>query len=319
MPTQLSRRLPVDGKGTSHVSIRHSYLRRARAVGQHSGIGWEKFIFREGNDLRYNGENDARPPRGLSRERSFRRGSFRAFQWVENASNLAGRYPYFREENLSAEARWCVGSTTILHSRRPLTAASWLNMMGVKSQCTRANCLWSRLLGFMRRSWDAPCDHLNIMIARPAADVPPNASPWVANLPLQLVNLRKETTLAMFLDTFVQNLGREHPVFAEPKLAAQAETLLLSLLNFSLSNLPKIAPARISTMVAYYVRRAEEYISRRFGEVITMQKLAAACSVSVRTLHYGFAKYRSYTPLERLRVVGLMEARTNLAKADARF
>jgi transcriptional regulator GlxA family with amidase domain len=63
------------------------------------------------------------------------------------------------------------------------------------------------------------------------------------------------------------------------------------------------------------VRRAEDYLRENYMNKISMKELAAACGVSVRTLHYGFEKFRDHSPAERLRAIRLMQARHALIEA----
>jgi AraC-like DNA-binding protein len=70
-----------------------------------------------------------------------------------------------------------------------------------------------------------------------------------------------------------------------------------------------------SDTVPYYVRRAEDFLSERFGEPIAMRHVVAAAGTSARSLYYGFRAYRGTTPMAYLKQLRLSEARTRLAAA----
>ena len=63
------------------------------------------------------------------------------------------------------------------------------------------------------------------------------------------------------------------------------------------------------------IERADRYIANHFREPLRMPELARHCHVSVRTLHYGFAKFRDHSPAERLRAIRLMQARHAIIEA----
>jgi AraC-like DNA-binding protein len=139
-----------------------------------------------------------------------------------------------------------------------------------------------------------------------------------ASLPLTRIDLRHETTLALFIETLVQDLGQESPSLCEPESLPHVERLLLMLLAKSL-HCGTYRPNRreTSAIAPYYVRRAEDHIMRNYAQKIRIEDLARISGVSVRTLHYGFAKFRDHSPLEHLRATRLAHARRDLIEARA--
>jgi len=65
-------------------------------------------------------------------------------------------------------------------------------------------------------------------------------------------------------------------------------------------------------LAPYYVRRVERFFQDNFREEITMKDVVAAAGVSVRTIFYGFQRWRGTTPMNYLRDLRLDHARTEL-------
>ena len=173
--------------------------------------------------------------------------------------------------------------------------------------------------GAVRRWWEGPCDLLNVMVTRGAAVSAFARLPGGRDLlsaPLALVDLREHATLAMFIETLARDLGRPAPAFLSQSAIPHVERLLLTLLGDALSQAPGAPDSRKTHGVApYYVLRAEVYLRKRHPEKIRMGEVAAACGVSVRTLHYGFAKFRGHGPADALRDIRLARARRALIDA----
>jgi AraC-like DNA-binding protein len=66
------------------------------------------------------------------------------------------------------------------------------------------------------------------------------------------------------------------------------------------------------------VFRAEAFIAAHAREPITLQDIAAAARTPVRTLLYGFRRFRETTPMQFLRSVRLREARDRLLRDRSR-
>lgn len=66
------------------------------------------------------------------------------------------------------------------------------------------------------------------------------------------------------------------------------------------------------TIAPYYVKRAEEFIRTHAREDLTVDRIAEAASVSVRTIFYGFEQWRRTTPMAHVRELRLGLARKQL-------
>jgi AraC-like DNA-binding protein len=173
--------------------------------------------------------------------------------------------------------------------------------------------------GVIRRRWEGPCDLLNVMVGRKAAVSAFSHSPEASgllSLPLTIIDLHREATLARFIEGLVQDLGQERPSFSAPDAIPHVERLLLTLLAAGLRGTAELPSRTGATGVApWYVRRAEDFLRENYMQKIGMQEIAEACGVSVRTLHYGFSKFRDHSPAERLKAIRLVQARNALIEA----
>lgn len=95
-------------------------------------------------------------------------------------------------------------------------------------------------------------------------------------------------------------------------LGAPATSLLIHhlLLNHS-KGIGEIGTPR-TTMVPYYIRRAEAFMVENVNERVTLGRLADHAGVSVRTITSGFRRYRGESPLSVLRDIRLRRARDHL-------
>ena len=173
--------------------------------------------------------------------------------------------------------------------------------------------------GMIRRRWEGPCDLLNVAISRKAAvnvfSHLPDAS-GLLSLPLVTLDMNEHLTLSHFIETIVQDLGRAQPSLSAPDAIPHVERLLLTLLAQALRGSDSLPQRREPASVApWYVRRAEEFLRDNYMKKISMKDLATVCGVSVRTLHYGFEKFRDHSPAERLRAIRLTQARNALIEA----
>ncbi len=94
-----------------------------------------------------------------------------------------------------------------------------------------------------------------------------------------------------------------------------AKTLNLLLLNSLPHNLVEWMRHGQGTAAPYYVRRAEEFIRAHSTDALSLEDIAEAASVSIRSLHNGFRRFRDTTPMAYLKMVRLELSRQELAQA----
>jgi AraC-like DNA-binding protein len=117
------------------------------------------------------------------------------------------------------------------------------------------------------------------------------------------------------LEVAVRSMEHDGILAREPA-SSDLENLLLSALlatqphNYveALRHHPDPAP--------FYIVRAEREMRRHLHHAFTVADLASAAGVSERTLHLGFRRFRSTTPMGRLTALRLHEARRLLGNAE---
>ena len=173
--------------------------------------------------------------------------------------------------------------------------------------------------GETRRKWEGSSVLLNIMVDRDALDQSVTREAFsgpdgVLKFPaLTRIDLREASTLARFIDMIIRDLEGENSAFSDLAVGLEAERVLLQLVLRSMRHEVERRPIHERyRIVPAYMRRAERFIRERHGEPLDMASIAEGSGVSVRTLQYGFRKYRGASPMAFLRDVRLSSARRSL-------
>jgi AraC-like DNA-binding protein len=116
------------------------------------------------------------------------------------------------------------------------------------------------------------------------------------------------------LDFTVRSIDAGGLLSREP-LCAELEDLLLSALLAAQPHNHSGEWHRGSDLAPYYVLRAERAMHERMASPLTVARLADAAGVSERTLHDGFRRFRTTTPMARLAALRLAAARCRLLDA----
>lgn len=102
-------------------------------------------------------------------------------------------------------------------------------------------------------------------------------------------------------------------------IVAELEQALLGGLLFAADHNLRTAleelPARASPV---QVRRAEEFVAANWDQPLSVDEIAGAVGVSVRTLYRSFRIHRGYTPMEFLKQCRLGHARRLLGEPDSK-
>jgi AraC-like DNA-binding protein len=108
-------------------------------------------------------------------------------------------------------------------------------------------------------------------------------------------------------------------VLGDRRVSRSIEAALTMMLLVGFEHSESVAFHRPAAVVApYYVKRAEEFIRTHARDDLTVDGIAAAAGVSVRSLFYGFKHWRNTTPMAHVRELRLMLARTELLESRHR-
>ena len=105
-------------------------------------------------------------------------------------------------------------------------------------------------------------------------------------------------------------------VLSRAPVCSNLEDLLLSALLATQPHNYIEALGQRSDTAPFYILRAERAMRRQLPDALTVTGLAIAAGVSERTLHLGFRRFRGTTPMGRLLVLRLHEARRLLGNAE---
>jgi len=108
----------------------------------------------------------------------------------------------------------------------------------------------------------------------------------------------------------------EGGVFSRDPLRTELEDLLVSSLLLTQPHNYADTWRSGGGAAPYYVLRAERHMRERLALPHTIASLADAAGVSERTLHDGFRRFRSTTPMRRLSVLRLTAARQLIQRAE---
>lgn len=126
-------------------------------------------------------------------------------------------------------------------------------------------------------------------------------------------NLRGWQSLIAF---FATNSAFTRQAAGTPFISANFEHLLLGTLLQSHKHNFSDELERPSLPVSpVYVRRAEQYLADHCDQSVTVDDVARAAGVSVRTLYAGFQQYRQTSPMNALKDKRLERVRTELQSA----
>jgi AraC-like DNA-binding protein len=195
---------------------------------------------------------------------------------------------------------------------------------GRRAQVREGQLLAVSTPGMVVRHWQGGCDLLNLVVPRASLvhclrhDFRVDSAEDISFEPLQVLELANVPTTVAVLETIMADLAGGEGAFANSLLSTQAARMLSLLLLKSVphKHAQSLGETR-SSIAPYYVRRAEAYMRDNLQSKITMDALAAAAGVSVRTLYYGFRDYRSVTPMRHLKHMRLDLARARLASSNA--
>jgi len=115
---------------------------------------------------------------------------------------------------------------------------------------------------------------------------------------------------------FLVNRLNARTPFPPPVLDEFEQTLMVTFLLANRHNYSDLLEEAPPGLAPQQVRRAEEFIEANWDKPLTLEALAAATQVSVRSLIRDFRRSRGCTPMEFLKQVRLRQARAMLRRPD---
>ena len=119
--------------------------------------------------------------------------------------------------------------------------------------------------------------------------------------------------------SYLLDCAPHYPQLAQHKLVmTQIEQLAASTLLMSHQhNYSETVPARRSTILPRHVRRAQDYLQSHAHEPITVEQLAQAAGVSLRSLYTGFKDFLGVSPMHYLRDLRMEQVHAELISGEA--
>lgn len=159
------------------------------------------------------------------------------------------------------------------------------------------------ILRIQQRSLNAVCKEL-------LGHEPERPIEFDLSMDLDGTNLRAWKSL---IDFFATNSAFTEQAVGTPFVSTNFEHLLLgTLLHSHRHNFSRELERPSLPVSPVYVRRAEQFIVEQCDRAITVDDIARAAGVSVRTLHAGFQQYRQTTPMTALKEARLDGVRMEL-------
>lgn len=138
-----------------------------------------------------------------------------------------------------------------------------------------------------------------------------------APLRFQPSPLQSGSGLRNFLSYLCGELGRGSPSLASGLVSRQIEQTLVGMM---LTELPhdkmNLLSENCNPTSPAYIRVADDFMAAHAQEPITLQDIAQAAGISIRSLQKGFQQHRGTTPMTALRDRRLLLARNELLRAD---
>ncbi len=175
----------------------------------------------------------------------------------------------------------------------------------------------------LRMRWTANCGHLVLKIDRAALELhlagllDDSVTRPIVFEPELATGSQAGASYRRILDFALSEIEHDDSFFASPLGQRQLEKMLMTLLLTTVPhNYTPALTTPMSPAAPRHVMRAESFIRANVHLPISVNEIAAAAGVSVRTLFDGFQRFRGTTPLARLKAVRLERAHADLKSVD---
>lgn len=124
-------------------------------------------------------------------------------------------------------------------------------------------------------------------------------------------------TMIQLADAVRSDAADERRGLSHPRVGAHLDATMMALMLAAFPHRFRDLYDRAGQACApYYVHRAEDYIRAHLREPISIEDLAAASDVSVRSLFNGFRRFRGLAPMAYVKALRLELAHHELRRAD---
>lgn len=117
-----------------------------------------------------------------------------------------------------------------------------------------------------------------------------------------------------FIEYLCGELHRGSPIFGLEQVVSAHGDSLLAMMKAALFD--RIAPARPSSVLPVFVRRAERFIEQHLKDDIELSDIVDAAGVPARTLYSGFERFMGHSPMRWLRLRRLESARADIVASN---
>ncbi len=127
----------------------------------------------------------------------------------------------------------------------------------------------------------------------------------------------EQLRLRRSVDYLISEVDRDDAQIPDLHLAEFEQIVIVSFLFAHQHKLSRLLDGRPADSAPWQVRLVEEFVEANWDRPITIEEIADATGVGVRSIFFTFKKARGYTPMAFLQRVRLAQARRMLQRPDA--
>ena len=150
-------------------------------------------------------------------------------------------------------------------------------------------------------------------LTRTVASLIGNASPRAAHVNLDAQKPAEAEHLKKIVKVFVEEIDLEGSDYESSITLQQlAKTIVTSFISANWNNIKSQFSKSTLVTIPWQVLQVEDYLQNHWKEPLAISQLATITGVSARSIFYGFAQSRGYSPKAYLKQVRLKNARERL-------
>lgn len=155
-------------------------------------------------------------------------------------------------------------------------------------------------------------------LTRVLASLMGKAPPGAANVNLDAQKPAETEHLKKIVKVFVEELDLDGSDYESSITLQQlAKTIVTSFISANWNNIKSQFSKNSAVTVPWQVLQVEEYLQNHWKEPLAISQLATITGVSARSIFYGFAQSRGYSPKAYLKQVRLKNARERFSTPNS--